>query len=176
MTSYTDFTALAQDSIDSFVKANTAAAKGFETMTKYFADYASKAFEDAVAASKKLAAVKSPVAARCRYATSATVNRRPPRATRFHDSRRPRPVPVPAGKRAPEPPPRLQPADRVPGPRHRSLAAEPAPERPGRALPEPQPHPHGLRRKDAAVSGPPRVHGEHSESAARRRDHHLGRA
>ena len=56
-----DFTALTQDSIDSFVKANSAATKGFETLSKHFFDYASKSFEDAVAVSKKLTAVKSPV-------------------------------------------------------------------------------------------------------------------
>ncbi len=55
-----DFTALSQDSIDGFVKANTAAAKGFETLSKQWIEYASKSFEEAVAAGKKLAAAKTP--------------------------------------------------------------------------------------------------------------------
>jgi phasin family protein len=61
MMTYTDFSAFGQDSIDSIVKANTAAAKGFESLSKYFVDYATKSFEDAVTAGKKLAASKTPV-------------------------------------------------------------------------------------------------------------------
>jgi phasin family protein len=56
----TDFTAFSQDSVDTIVKANTAAAKGFETFAKYFIDLASKSLEDAVTAGKKIAAAKSP--------------------------------------------------------------------------------------------------------------------
>ncbi len=59
--SYTDFTAFNQDNIDTVVKANTAATKGFETWTKYVVDLAGKSFEDAVAAGKKLAAAKTVV-------------------------------------------------------------------------------------------------------------------
>ncbi len=59
--SYTDFAAFNQDTLDTFVKTNTAAVKGYEAMTKYFVDLAGKSFEDAVAASKKLAAAKTVV-------------------------------------------------------------------------------------------------------------------
>ena len=57
--SFTDIATFNQDAIDSIVKTNTAVAKGYETMTKYFADLAGKSFEDAVDASKKLAAAKT---------------------------------------------------------------------------------------------------------------------
>jgi phasin family protein len=57
---YTDLTAFNQENMDSLIKANTAAAKGFEQLAKYFVDLASKSFEDAVAAGKKIAAAKSP--------------------------------------------------------------------------------------------------------------------
>jgi phasin family protein len=60
MITATDFTAISQDSIESLVKANTAAAKGFESFAKYFVELASKSFEDAVAAGKKIAAAKTP--------------------------------------------------------------------------------------------------------------------
>jgi phasin family protein len=60
MITATDFTAISQDGIESLVKANTAAAKGFETFAKYFVELATKSFEDAVAASKKIAAAKTP--------------------------------------------------------------------------------------------------------------------
>ena len=60
MITATDFNAISQDGIESIVKANTAAAKGFETFAKYFVELASKSFEDAVAAGKKIAAAKSP--------------------------------------------------------------------------------------------------------------------
>jgi len=56
---YTDFAAFSQDSLDTIVKTNTAAAKGYETLTKYFVDLTGKSFEDAVAAGKKLAAAKT---------------------------------------------------------------------------------------------------------------------
>ncbi len=58
---YNDFAAFNQDNIDAIVKTNTAAAKGFETISKYFVDLAGKSFEDAVDASKKLAAAKTVV-------------------------------------------------------------------------------------------------------------------
>ena len=58
---YTDFAAFSQDSMDAIVKTNTAAAKGYEALTKYFVELAGKSFEDAVAASKKLAAAKTVV-------------------------------------------------------------------------------------------------------------------
>src|ERR1700744_5182169 len=57
----TDITALSQGSIDTIVKTNTAAAKGFETLSKYFADYASKSFEEALTVGKKFTSVKTPV-------------------------------------------------------------------------------------------------------------------
>lgn len=59
MTSYSDFAAWGQDSIDSLVKANTAAVKGFETLAKHYVELSSKSYEDAVDASKKLAGAKS---------------------------------------------------------------------------------------------------------------------
>ena len=60
MITATDFTSISQDGIESLVKANTAAAKGFETFAKYFVELAGKSFEDAVAAGKKIAAAKTP--------------------------------------------------------------------------------------------------------------------
>ncbi len=61
MTTYTDFATFSQESIDSVVKANTAAAKGFEALAKHFVDLAGKSFEEAIDASKKLAGCKSMV-------------------------------------------------------------------------------------------------------------------
>ncbi len=58
--SFTDISAFSQESIDSLVRVNTAATKGFETLAKHFVELTTKSFEDAVAASKKIAAVKSP--------------------------------------------------------------------------------------------------------------------
>ena len=58
---FTDFAAFNQDNIDTMVKTNTAATKGFETLTKYFVDLAGMSFEDAVAAGKKLATAKTVV-------------------------------------------------------------------------------------------------------------------
>ncbi|MSO73271.1 MAG: phasin family protein [Rhodospirillaceae bacterium] len=58
---FPDFAALNQDNLDTIVKTNTAAAKGFETFTKYFVDLAGKGFEDAVTAGKQLAAAKTVV-------------------------------------------------------------------------------------------------------------------
>ena len=59
--SYTDITSFNQENLDTIIKANTAVAKGYETMTKYLVDLASKSFEDAVDAGKKLAAAKTVV-------------------------------------------------------------------------------------------------------------------
>lgn len=59
MTSYSDITAWSQEGIESFVKSNAAAVKGFETFAKHFAEVSSKTYEDAVEAGKKLAAAKS---------------------------------------------------------------------------------------------------------------------
>lgn len=56
-----DLTNLSQGSLDTIVKTNTAAAKGFETLSRYFADYASKSFEEALSASKRFTSVKTPV-------------------------------------------------------------------------------------------------------------------
>jgi phasin family protein len=58
---FTDLTSLSQGSIDTFVKTNTAAVKGFETLSKYFADCATKSFEEAMSAGKKFSTIKSPV-------------------------------------------------------------------------------------------------------------------
>ncbi len=59
MTSYSDFAAWGQDGIESVVKANTAAVKGFESLAKHFVELTGKSYEDAVDASKKLAGAKS---------------------------------------------------------------------------------------------------------------------
>ena len=56
-----DLSSLSAGSLDTIVKTNTAAAKGFETLSKYFADYATKSFEDMLSVSKKFTSVKSPV-------------------------------------------------------------------------------------------------------------------
>ena len=56
-----DLSSFSQGSLDTIVKTNTAAAKGFETLSKYFADYASKSFEEALSVGKKFTAVKTPV-------------------------------------------------------------------------------------------------------------------
>ena len=56
-----DLSSLSQGSLDTIVKTNTAAAKGFETLSKYFTDYATKSFEDMLSVSKKFTSVKSPV-------------------------------------------------------------------------------------------------------------------
>ena len=59
MTSYSDFSAWGQESIENFVKANTAAVKGFETLAKHFVELTGKTYENSVEAGKKLAAVKN---------------------------------------------------------------------------------------------------------------------
>lgn len=59
--SYSDFAAFNQTAFDSLVKSNTAAAEGVEKLTKHLVDYSSKSVEEAVAASKKLYTVKTPV-------------------------------------------------------------------------------------------------------------------
>lgn len=58
---YNDFASFNQENIDTLVKTNTAAAEGFEQLTKHFVDFTSKSVEDAVAASKKLSSAKTPV-------------------------------------------------------------------------------------------------------------------
>lgn len=59
MTSYSDIASWGQEGMESFVKANTAAMKGFETMAKHFVELTGKTYEDAVDAGKKLAGAKS---------------------------------------------------------------------------------------------------------------------
>lgn len=56
---YADFFSLQQDNFDAFVKSGTSVAKGFEQMTKHFADLTAKSFEDAVELSKKFAVAKT---------------------------------------------------------------------------------------------------------------------
>ena len=56
-----DLSSFSQGSLDTIVKTNTAAAKGFETLSKYFADYATKSIEDMMSVSKKFTSVKTPV-------------------------------------------------------------------------------------------------------------------
>jgi phasin family protein len=56
---YDAFAKIGEDTITTIVKTNTALAKGFEQLTKYFADLASTSLEDSVANGKKLAGVKS---------------------------------------------------------------------------------------------------------------------
>jgi len=58
---YADFAAFNQDAFDTVVKSNTAAAEGFEKLTKHFVDFSSKSVEEAVAAGKKLYSAKTPV-------------------------------------------------------------------------------------------------------------------
>lgn len=58
---FSDVASFNQEAIDAIVKTNAAYAKGYETMTKYFADLAGKSFEDAIDAGKKLAAAKTVV-------------------------------------------------------------------------------------------------------------------
>lgn len=57
---YADFVALNQDNLDAFVKSGTTVAKGFEQLTKHFADVTAKSFEEAIEVSKKFAAAKNP--------------------------------------------------------------------------------------------------------------------
>jgi phasin family protein len=59
MTSFSDISAWGQDSIESIVKANTAAVKGFETFAKHFVELTGKTYETSVEAGKKLAAAKN---------------------------------------------------------------------------------------------------------------------
>lgn len=57
---YADLVALNQDNFDAFVKSGTTVAKGFEQLTKHFADVTAKSFEEAIEVSKKFATVKNP--------------------------------------------------------------------------------------------------------------------
>lgn len=59
MTSYSDVTAWGQESLESLVKANTAAVKGFETLAKHFVELTGKTYENSVEAGKKLAGAKN---------------------------------------------------------------------------------------------------------------------
>lgn len=59
MTSFSDISAWGQDSIDSMVKANTAAVKGFEALAKHFVELTGKTYETSVEASKKLSGAKN---------------------------------------------------------------------------------------------------------------------
>lgn len=59
MTSYSDLTSWGQESIESIVKANTAAVKGFETLAKHFVEMTGKTYETSVEAGKKLAGAKN---------------------------------------------------------------------------------------------------------------------
>lgn len=59
MTSCSDVTAWGQESIESFVKANTATVKGFETLAKHFVELTGKTYENSVEAGKKLASAKN---------------------------------------------------------------------------------------------------------------------
>lgn len=56
---YADFIALQQENFDAFVKSGNTVAKGFEQLTKHFADLTAKSFEDAVDLSKKFAGAKT---------------------------------------------------------------------------------------------------------------------
>lgn len=56
---YADFIALQQDNFDAFVKSGNTVAKGFEQLTKHFADVTAKSFEDAIDLSKKFATLKT---------------------------------------------------------------------------------------------------------------------
>jgi phasin family protein len=59
MTSYSDIAAWGQESIESIVKANTAAVKGFETLAKHFVELTGKTYENSIEAGKKLAGAKN---------------------------------------------------------------------------------------------------------------------
>ena len=59
MTSFSDISAWGQDSIENFVKANTAAVKGFETLAQHFVELTGKTYETSVEAGKKLAGAKN---------------------------------------------------------------------------------------------------------------------
>jgi phasin family protein len=50
---------MSEETVATIVKTNTAFVKGFEQLTKYFNDLVSSSVEDAIAASKKVAEVKS---------------------------------------------------------------------------------------------------------------------
>ena len=56
---YTDFAKVSEEAVATIVKTNTAMVKGFEQLTKYFNDLVSTSVEQAIAAGKKVAEVKS---------------------------------------------------------------------------------------------------------------------
>ncbi|MBM3516055.1 MAG: phasin family protein [Alphaproteobacteria bacterium] len=56
---YADFVALQQDNFDAFVKSGTTVAKGFEQLTKHFADLTAKSFEESIDLGKKFATLKT---------------------------------------------------------------------------------------------------------------------
>lgn len=59
MNNYDDIVAFNQNNFDAFVASGTAFAKGFETLTKHYVSFASESFEEAVEASKRIAAAKT---------------------------------------------------------------------------------------------------------------------
>jgi phasin family protein len=56
---YTDFAKVSEEAVATIIKTNTALVKGFEQLTKYFNDLVSASVEEAIAAGKKVAEVKS---------------------------------------------------------------------------------------------------------------------
>jgi len=59
MKNYDDIVAFNQDNFDAFVASSTAAAKGFEELTKQYVAFASASVEDAITAGKKIVAAKT---------------------------------------------------------------------------------------------------------------------
>ena len=57
--SYNDFATFSQDNIDAFVRANAVFTRGFEQLSKNFVTLTTRSLEQAVDASKRLAACKS---------------------------------------------------------------------------------------------------------------------
>jgi phasin family protein len=59
MKNYDDIVAFNQNNFDALVASSTAAAKGFEELTKQYVAFASASFEDAISAGKKIVAAKT---------------------------------------------------------------------------------------------------------------------
>lgn len=59
MKNYDDIVAFNQDNFDAFVASSTAAAKGFEELTKEYVAFASASVEDAISAGKKIVSAKT---------------------------------------------------------------------------------------------------------------------
>ncbi len=59
MKNYDDIVAFNQDNFDAFVASSTAAAKGFEELTKEYVAFASASVEEAINAGKKIVAAKT---------------------------------------------------------------------------------------------------------------------